>query len=265
MGRRNRFAPGTKFAQARDLYVCDKRLRLLMLDALERVEVALRTDIAAVLGPVPPFAHRDPALLEGRFAREPGRGRGETDHAAWLRKLDETTDRSREDFVRHHRRRDPGAPLPVWMAVELWDFGMLSRFLAGMRHADQAAVARRYGVPRPDLLRGWARSLNLVRNIAAHHARLWNRPLVDQPGLPRTGEIAWLDHLAAGGRAGQTRLRAAAAVLRHPLAAVHPASSWPRRLGDHVATLPEAPGVSLRAMGFPPAWDALELWTRRLG
>jgi hypothetical protein len=40
------FRPGTTFQQVMNLYVFDKRLRLLFLDAIERVEVALRVDIA---------------------------------------------------------------------------------------------------------------------------------------------------------------------------------------------------------------------------
>ena len=51
---------------------------------------------------------------------------------------------SREDFVEHFRKTY-STPLPIWMAVELWDFGMLSHFLSGMRHQDQATLAAKYG------------------------------------------------------------------------------------------------------------------------
>ena len=36
------FRPGTTFERAVDLYIFDKRLRMLFMDALERVEVSLR-------------------------------------------------------------------------------------------------------------------------------------------------------------------------------------------------------------------------------
>ena len=252
------FRPGSEFGQIIDLYVFDKKLRLLTLDAIERVEVALRTDIALLLGQHSPTAHRDPAFLHGKFAKMPLRGKTVTGHQVWLERLDDTTSRSREEFVQHFRQTY-STPLPIWMAVELWDFGMLSHFLAGMRHQDQATLAAKYGLPRPELLTGWVRSINFARNLCAHHSRLWNRPLVDQPPLPRKAEVPWLDHLAADAHA-QKRYYAVAAVLRYLLRFINPTTTWPTRLADLVSTLPTAPGISQRHMGFPKNWIDLPLW-----
>ena len=252
------YRPGSEFGQVIDLYVFDKKLRLLTLDAIERVEVALRTDISLLLGQRSPLAHREPAQLHGRFTKTLLRGRGVTAHQEWLQRLDAVAARSREEFVEHFRRTY-STPLPIWMAVELWDFGMLSHFLSGMRHQDQATLAAKYGLPRPELLTGWVRSINFARNLCAHHSRLWNRPLVDQPPLPRNGEVAWLDHLAADTHA-QKRYYAVAAILRYLLRFVNPTTSWATRLADHVADLPPAPGISIRHMGFPKDWAKLPLW-----
>ena len=252
------FRPGSEFSQIVDLYVFDKKLRLLTLDAIERVEVALRTDIALLLGQLSPIAHHDPAYLHGRFTKTLARGRTLTGHQMWLARLDEITSRSREEFVEHFRRTY-STPLPIWMAVELWDFGMLSHFLSGMRHQDQATLAAKYGLPRPELLTGWIRSINFARNLCAHHSRLWNRPLVDQPTLPRRGEVALLDHMAADQHL-QKRFYAVAAVLRYLLRFINPTTTWATRLGDLVASLPTAPGISVRHMGFPRNWIELPLW-----
>jgi abortive infection bacteriophage resistance protein len=252
------FRPGSEFGQIVDLYVFDKKLRLLTLDAIERVEVALRTDIALLLGQYSPVAHRDPAYLHGRFTKTHLRGKAVTGHQVWLNRLDDTTARSREDFVEHFRKTYT-TPLPIWMAVELWDFGMLSHFLSGMRHQDQAMLAAKYGLPRPELLTGWIRSINFARNLCAHHSRLWNRPLVDQPPLPRRGEVPFLDHMAADQHL-QKRYYAVAAVLRYLLRFINPTTAWPTRLADLVATLPAAPGISTRHMGFPVDWQTQRIW-----
>jgi abortive infection bacteriophage resistance protein len=252
------FRPGSDFGQVVDLYVFDKKLRLLTLDAIERVEVALRTDIALLLGQRSPLAHREPAQLHGRFTKTLRRGRGVTVHQEWLERLDSIAARSREEFVQHFRRTY-STPLPIWMAVELWDFGMLSHFLSGMRHQDQTTLAAKYGLPRPELLTGWVRSINFARNLCAHHSRLWNRPLIDQPSLPRKGEVAWLDHLTADAHA-QKRYYAVAAILRYLLRFINPTTSWAIRLADHIASLPPAPGISVRHMGFPENWSSLQLW-----
>jgi abortive infection bacteriophage resistance protein len=252
------FRPGSEFGQVVDLYVFDKKLRLLTLDAIERVEVALRTDIALLLGQRSPTAHREPAHLHGRFTKTPLRGKTITGHQEWLNRLDETTARSREEFIEHFRK-SYSTPLPIWMAVELWDFGMLSHFLAGMRHQDQTMLAAKYGLPRPELLTGWVRSINFARNLCAHHSRLWNRPLVDQPAQARAGEVPLLDHLMMD-RHAQTRFYAVAAILRYQLRVINPTTSWAIRLRDLVATLPAAPGISARHMGFPRDWLKLPLW-----
>ena len=64
------FRSGAEFCQVVDLYVFDKRMRLLMLDVLERIEIAIRTDLALCLGGNSPWAYREPAHLDGKFTTE---------------------------------------------------------------------------------------------------------------------------------------------------------------------------------------------------
>jgi abortive infection bacteriophage resistance protein len=254
----DKFQLGAEFGQVINLYVFDKKLRFLTLDALERVEVALRTDIALLLGRHSSIAHRKSELLDGNFTKKLIPGKMHTRYAEWLARLDQTTERSREEFVQHFQRTY-SSPLPIWMAIELWDFGMLSIFLSGMRRQDQQKIASKYGLPRPDLLTGWVRSLNFVRNVCAHHSRLWNRPLIDQPVLPRGSELPLLRHLLDD-RLAQTRFYSAAAILCFLLRVINPGTTWASRLKDHLATIPKAPGVALGHMGFPDNWVALPLW-----
>lgn len=252
------FRSGTTFAHAVDLYVFDKRLRLLFLDAIERVEVGLRVDIALLLGGRDSWAHRNPAQLHGNFARRVDPRTGRTPHNDWLDRLDELAARSKEDYVEHFRTKYSD-PLPIWVAIELWDFGLLSRFLSGMTHADQTMVAGRYGVPRPELLTSWVRAINHVRNICAHHNRLWNRSPADQPKPPRLGEIALLDHLV-GDQTALKRIYAVAAAIQLLLRTINPTTSWADRLKHHMASFPVAPGTVVGQSGFPPGWDQLPLW-----
>lgn len=252
----DRFRETAEFRQVVELYVFDKKLRLLMLDAIERVEVALRTQIALHLGAHDPWAHRNAGLLDGRFTRHRG---GPSRHDLWLRRLDDSTGRSREDFVTHFNKTYPSSPLPIWVAIELWDFGMLSHFLDGMRYRHQRQIAMKYGINRPELLVSWVRAINFVRNVCAHHARLWNRPLVDQPKPPRIGEIPLLDHVASD-RFAQARLYAVAVILRFLLQGVNPSTTWPTRLKELTRTFPTAPGIAFDRTGFPAGWDAMQLW-----
>jgi len=174
-------------------------------------------------------------------------------------RLDAVEARSREDFVKHFRQRY-GSRLPIWVSIELWEFGTLSVFLEGLKWDDQQVIARRYGLPRPELLTSWMRALNHTRNVCAHHSRLWNRSPADQPKPAKAGEIPLMDHLARDTRA-QTRLYAVAAAAQFMLRTISPRSRWSERLKIHAASFPPAPGTTFSQSGFPLDWEALPLWS----
>ncbi len=253
------FRNGTEFRHAVDLYVFDKKLRLLMMDALERIEVAIRVDISSVLGAHDAFAHRQPGRLHGNFTKKTDPKTGNTYYADWIRRFDELAARSKEDFVIHFKNKYSD-PLPIWVATELWDYGLLSRFLSGINYNDLSSIATRYNVPRPDLLTSWIRSMNHVRNICAHHSRLWNRSPSDQPRIPRTGEIPMLDHLVTD-KYAQVHIYAVAALMQYILRTINPSSQWKQRLKDLFATFPTAPGINVGQTGFPQGWEMLPLWS----
>jgi abortive infection bacteriophage resistance protein len=254
------FKEGTEFKHATDLYAFDKGLRLLVLDAIERIEISARTEVALAIGRHAPKAHRDHTKLDNRFISvRPGKL--ESMYAEWLRKLDSKELTSKEEFAVHFRNKHHGDQMPIWIAVELLDFGPLSIFLSGMRYTDLQVIAASYGIPRQHLVKSWIRSLSAIRNICAHHSRLWNKPLIDQPALPRQGEIEALDHILAIPN-GNHRLYAALAIMRLLLKEINPRTKWADRLRDHMDTFPDAPNIKPSDMGFPENWQRLDLWAK---
>ncbi|MCK9550656.1 Abi family protein [Aquamicrobium sp.] len=252
------FKAGTDFKTVVDLYAFDKGLRLILLDGLERIEISIRTEVALSIGAHDPHGHRRADLLDGRFVK-PERPR-QRSHRDWLENLDNKANRSKEEFAVHFRTKYPDSQMPIWIAVELLDFGPLSMLLEGMKFKDQQVICSSYKIPRPHLLTTWVRGLAGVRNVCAHHARLWNKPLTDQPSMPREGEIADLDHLRAS-PGSNGRLYAAAAIIRYMLREISPRSRWHERLMSHVTTFPTHPVISVDAAGFPDNWQELSLWT----
>jgi abortive infection bacteriophage resistance protein len=250
------FRSGTSFEHAVWLYIFDKKLRLLMSDAIERIEVALRVDVAHVLGARDAFAHRDARFLDPKRANAV---RGQlTRHVQWLRRADKAENRSRADWVTEFKSKYQ-PPLPLWMAVETWEFGALSH-LVGMAHpSDRMAISRKYALADSQLLSSWIRTLAYVRNVCAHHSRLWNHPLVSQPMLPKTGDVPLLEHLRTYGFT-QTRVYSSAAIAQYFLRVINPNSSWKERLKDHWTRFPAVPGLSPAQAGFMPAWRTNTLW-----
>ena len=247
----------TEFKHATDLYAFDKSLRLLILDAIERIEISVRTEVALSVGRHAPKAHRNPAMVDARFTTINPQ-KQQSMYADWLSKLDAKEATSKEEFAVHFRTKYQGDQMPVWVAVELLDFGPLSIFLSGMRYADLQVIAASYGI-RFHLVKSWIRSLSAIRNVCAHHSRLWNKPLIDQPALPNKGDIPHFDHIIAM-PGGNQRLYAALAIMRLLLKRINPRTQWADRLKAHMATFPDAPNIKIADMGFPTDWDKLPLW-----
>ncbi|WP_373320108.1 Abi family protein [Ruegeria spongiae] len=252
------FVPGTTFKEATDLYTFDGRLRLIMLDALERLEVSLRTEIALCLGRYHPNAHRALNCLGRDFAQPTYKG-GPTKHREWLQRLDKRANESKDQFAQHFRTKYPSEDMPIWIAVELLDFGPLSHLISGMRNNDLAKIGASFGGLRPRFVKSWARSLAFTRNLCAHHSRLWNKPLVNQPALVGQDVPEGLQHIQALPDVGK-RLYSIASVARFMLQTANPRTAWKERFVTHIDSFPTSPRLSLSSAGFPEDWRSHDIW-----
>ena len=164
-----RLHPGTTLDTVWRRYVFDRHLRLLVIDAIERVEIAVRTQLVnrhvCAHGP---FGYLDRANLPGMNAFI---------HKDLLDRIRKETDHSKEDFVGHYfGKYTSEVDLPLWMACELMTFGNMLTIFRHVEKAIKQDIAAEYGVA-DKVLESWLLTLNYVRNICAHHARLWNRGL----------------------------------------------------------------------------------------
>lgn len=254
------FRAGASLRDVVDLYIADKGLRLIFTDALERIEVAIRVDVSHTLGKRDAFAHRSAMYLDPSRSRQVPANSKQTRHRLWLAHADRAERRSRVDWVREFVGKYSW-PLPIWMAVETWDFGTLSRLFELAHPSDRKSIASHYGVANPEVFLSWLRCLSTVRNICAHHGRLWNEPLVNQPKLPRRNAIPELAHIQPGSDA-HTRLYAAAAITQYLLTTITPTSRWRERLEKGLARVAKVNGVSVAQTGFGSGWTRRSLWRR---
>lgn len=253
--RQDNFVAGSHFRDVVRLYVFDKRLRLLALDALERIEMAFRVDIAHLLGEYDIHAHENPNCLHGHFSKRilrKGRDQGKTSHQVWLEKYQHHIYRARrEPFVSHYI--DKYQRLPVWVAVEVWDFGMMSKIFAGMKQTDQNYLAAKYGLSDGDTLSEWIRSLNFIRNVSAHHSRLWNINVLERSPLPTGHDWQTLNN---------ARPFFYFCLMQQLLRVICPNSNWAQRFGDLLDTFPttDSNAVSLKDMGVVNDWKSWAIW-----
>ncbi len=260
--RSDEFMPGARFEDGVALYVFDKKLRLLALDAIERLEIAFRVDIAYLLGKQDPFAYIKPSLLHGNFTKKINSKTGKTRHQEWLNKHEQLIKRSKEDFTTHYKIKY-GLPLPIWIAVELWDFGLLATFYQGMTVKDKTEIAAKYNISDWQVMESWLRCLNYARNVVAHHGRLWNRNLIDQPKLAKQGAMINFDSFIGNAQI-TSRIYIVFCILAHFMQHLCPRSSWQQRVTDLIRSFPATAHMSVKDMGFPEDWEQQLFWVNPL-
>lgn len=66
-----------------------------------------------------------------------------------------------------------------------------------MKVSDQQTIANRYGLNGWKLLIKWVYCLSYLRNLCAHHSRLWNRNITSRPPKRAEGIGDWHSELTA--------------------------------------------------------------------
>ena len=250
------FLPGSAFEDAVALYAFDRKLRLLAVDALERIERAIRVDVAHHLGKLDCFAQYEASLLHGNFSRRTiskGPNAGRTEHDLWLGHQQKLIHRSRKQhFVAHNLAKH--GRLPIWVAIEIWDFGALSRLFAGMNVKDRDAIAAAYGLATGRDLEQWLRSLSYLRNVAAHHSRMWNVNVLELSPAPQLDPHWAVLHNA--------RPFLYFCIMQWLLVRISPGSSWKERFKALMAEFPEPANraVTSADFGLVQSWETWPLW-----
>ena len=185
--RADTFFPGTRLRDVVDLYRFDSRLRTATFTALTPIELAIRAHLGHKLGSLDPLIHLDPYNL-GVKVRAPKEMKK---YNGWRKRYDRELESSHEDFVDHHKQKY-GGNLPVWAATEIMDWGSLTYLYELSPRSVQNTISSQCDLTAPQL-RSWLKALNIVRNICAHHGRLFNRVYAISPKLPAQGTHTDLD------------------------------------------------------------------------
>jgi abortive infection bacteriophage resistance protein len=159
----------------------------------------------------------------------------------------------KETFVQDYNKLhdDEHVFLPIWMATETMSFGTILTLFRGVEDNLQEEIANSVGI-QIDVFKTWLLTLNTIRNICAHHSRLWDRELSLKPKLPREKHKIW--HEVA---IGNNRCFGILTIEKYLLNVIAPQSSWSERLANLLNTHPEIP---LKAMGFPSDWEKTAIW-----
>lgn len=260
----NRYRPGTSIGDAAALIDFDRRLRMLILEGIERIEISLRMQIGYVLGRRSAFAHLEPGTFVAAFTDpqiDPDTGAPlPSRHEQWITRIRERQNGSDEAFVAHFRDKYEDR-MPIWALTEIMELGHLSRLYGGLTNVLATEIATVYAAPSKRVMSSWIASLNYVRNVAAHHARIFNRKLVTAPKRPSKGHVPLLDHLRDEESSKQVfGLYNALAVMAYLLRTIDSNSGWTGRVVELIGSFPRAGHLTQQSIGVPDDWTSLDLW-----
>lgn len=180
----------------------------------------------------------------------------------WLQHVSERRAKSDEQFVRHfHETYDDR--IPVWTLTELLELGQLSVLYRGLRQREAEEIAWELGAPTKKIMASWLASVNYVRNVAAHHARLFNRKLQTAPARPKPGQVPLLDHLRDTDSAKSVfGTYNALAVIAYLLLAIDAKTPWDKHILALLQEFPNSHALATDPIGLPHGWELLDLWRR---
>ncbi|MBU2937202.1 MULTISPECIES: Abi family protein [Pacificibacter] len=248
--RSKEFSGGTSFANVHSVYVFDRNLRILLLEAIERIEIHIRARwVFYMCEKHGAHSHLDCSNFNGKV-----------NHATHLTKLSHEIKRSSEVFIEHYGKKysSPEIP-PLWATAELMTFGQVSQWIVNTSdNSIRSKIARDLGFPTKETFEGTMQALTYVRNICAHHSRLWNRKLVKGPPyIKRLKDDLKTITTPKGGTEADKHIYNILVLVLHMINSQNVNATFKNRFVNLLADLDIH---HLRMMGFPDDWSSRRIW-----
>lgn len=234
----NGFKPNTSFNDILQLYIFDRELRLLVTDAIERIEVTFRTAISNTMS----LKYSPHWYLQSELFSESEL------HNKFLEEISLHLKRSHEDFIKHYYKKyhSPEHP-PSWMVMECISFGTVSKIYSIIKDRSARKEVGDILGQFSEIIKSWMKALTYTRNLCAHHSRLWNRFFVNKPQVDiklRTNHNLSPFYLQAY-------------IINKLLGKISPNNHWKKKLYE---LFKSHPNIQFSDMGFISNWQEDEFW-----
>lgn len=250
------FPKGTSFQTIIDRYTFDHKFRVILFDAIETIEVALRTKI---------INHMSKAAGNGLWYLDSSLFEDENRHRDFVLDLKHEFARSTEPFAKQYvsehinwdSKSMSGDNPDAWLIIEVATFGTLSKMYKNLKSQlpQRSAIANDFGLYSAKDFSNWIEVISLMRNIVAHHSRLWNRSLGKKISDSKGKHNVWLsDGLS---ELQKKRPYAVACAIAYLCKAVNSQHKFTYSI-RHLCS--EYPNIQLWKYGFPERWETEPLW-----
>lgn len=240
------FKENATFDKAFKNYCFDRLLRQLVLSEIEKIEIAVRSQMVNVL------SHAYGAKWYADISRFKNIN---DNHTKSLNKLFADYEQSKEEFVLAFKRKYTDQYPPCWIIMEVASFGRISSLFKNLKGGkSKRRIAYHFGL-KDSTLESWLHCLVYLRNICAHHCRFWNRQFGVRPRIPHSPSKQWLIYNSDG--IANNRTYFVLSMILYLLQTVNPKSTLVKKFNS---LLYKYPNMVVNAMGFPESWKDEPLW-----
>jgi abortive infection bacteriophage resistance protein len=235
---------GATFDMALNMYRFDRKLRILLFNEIEKIEVAIRSVMNNLISD---------ALSDIFWMTNIRHFNNSSFFATRLTLIQSELDKSSEDFIIHFRSSYTNPYPPAWMIAEVVPFGVLCKTFNDLRYKSvQKKVAGYFALPLP-VFSSWTVLLVSLRNLCGHHNRIWNREIPVISHHLNTPVYPWINPAVTD----MKRIYFRICIIKYLLFTVSPNNTFTQKLK---LLLAEYPTIDMQAMGFPLNWQSEPLW-----
>lgn len=244
---KHRFQNGSFFEDAIDIYNFDRNFRIIVFNAIERIEIALRSKLIYHLS----HAHGaiwylDPSLFDKQ-----------KEFTSFISKVYQDMSRSSEEFIVKHFANHPTEHPESWKSLEVLTLGTLSKLYQNLKHQlpEKNIIAKEFGLNNQKHLESWLLSITVIRNIIAHHGRLWNRVIINKYDWPTTTPHILLSYIP-----DNTQRRKIFPILSAIIYLNNRISPGHNIKQELITLFGNFSNIQLHKMGFPTDWQNESIW-----
>jgi len=238
------YKSGATFDLVMNMYRFDRKLRLLLFNEIEKIEVAIRSAMSNWISD---------GLNDVFWMTDAQNFNNPDIFAKRLSIIQSELDKTGEEFIVHFKNKYANPYPPAWMIAEIAPFGVLCSTFNNLKYKSiQKKVANYFRLP-VSVFSSWMVSLVSLRNLCGHHNRTWNRenPLIPAP--LKSPAFPWINCSTTD----MKRIYYRICIIKYLLFTVSPNNAFTQKLK---ALLAAYPTVDSKAMGFPQNWHKEPLW-----
>lgn len=251
----HKFKSDATFEKGFNLYCFDRDLRKFIQSELEKIEISLRAKM------IYQFWHNHDAFwYTNRRLYKSG-----FHYDKLMAILKDAVAKSDEEFIKSFNEKYDNPLPPACMILEVSSFGNLSNLYKNLRNGspDARSISNYYGLDEKTFA-SWLHSLNYVRNLCAHHSRLWNRILSISPVIPDSPKKPFISNTFLPNPNNENvpyinnnRVYFLLCAIIYLMNTINPKHKIKAKFFKLVNSYPL---IDIKSMGFPDDWQNEKLW-----